>query len=99
MKLVRNIPNTSDRTCGCNSWIEHWGKYNTKKYPVNRCAAINGPHDGPIVGAHVRTTNPYDTTAYIVPLCSRHNQVHSSETIEIYDDTSFAVENPAQTCK
>ncbi len=68
--LVENIKDTSGDSCKCGSWLDHWEK--TGGQPSS--CSVEGCSSDPEVGAHIRKHNSSDTTTYIVPFCSEHNQ-------------------------
>ena len=92
---VKNLIGSSDNTCFCGSWLEHWKIYNEggRKNKL-RCSAkdCNGLAE---VGAHVIKYNTNDRSRYIVPLCKACNC--RSDVFDI-GDTPLASANVAATC-
>ena len=92
---VKNINGTSDNTCKCGTWLEHWKKFSGQSLPTycpeTKCI------QKPEVGAHVQRDNSADTSWYIVPLCKTHNG-QTGESIEISDSTKLASANVSETC-
>ena len=65
----KNKNGTSERSCKCGSWKEHWENNSCKPWPLNCCASdCNGIAE---VGAHV--INPNCSGEWIVPLCKGCN--------------------------
>lgn len=91
MAIVKNINGTSDNTCLCGSWINHWRKY-TQKLPV--FCSVNSCNDTDLVGAHVQKDSN-DMSWYIVPLCKSHNK--SATPLDIGNSTLVSA-NRRETC-
>ena len=93
MKL-KNINGTSDNTCKCNSWLEHWKKFSgqaAEYCPAKDCLKKD------LVGAHVqRGGGSADQNWYIYPLCNAHNQ-HTGE-LEVSDAFRLVSANVKETC-
>ncbi|NOR44521.1 MAG: hypothetical protein GQ534_02960 [Candidatus Delongbacteria bacterium] len=90
--IVKNLKNTSDNTCKCNSWIDHWERYtknNAIFCSVQKCV------DQAKVGAHVLKVSSTDKDWYIVPLCYSCNK--SDNNLDI-GSTSLALANVNDTC-
>jgi hypothetical protein len=77
---VKNIPNTSNKTCNCKSWYEHWKK--SSKYDKLICSNVNCKNTEP-VGAHVKKYNSTDLKHYIVPLCKECNNPNNITIMDI----------------
>lgn len=92
---VKNINGTSDNTCKCGSWLEHWKKFIGQPLPTY-CPEIKCTQK-PEVGAHVQKDNSTDSSWYIIPLCKSHNG-QTGGTIEISDGTKLASANVSETC-
>ena len=69
---VKNVSGTSDNTCKCGSWLEHWRKYGGGAIPTYCSEKSCLGKD--LVGSHVQKDGSSDSDWYIIPLCSRHNQ-------------------------
>ena len=91
---VRNVPGTSNRSCKCVSWIDHWHKFSPGAATI--CKA-KGCSRSDIVGAHVKKCNSPDNSEYIVPFCKFHNKQEGC--IEINDFVSLAPANQNFTCR
>ncbi len=92
---VRNINGTSDKTCKCGSWLNHWKKYSSKKLPLFCSAA--GCFEKSTVGAHVLKDNSNDKGWYIIPLCNSHNALQG-ESLTVISTITFVSANVSQTC-
>ena len=92
---VKNIKGTSEKTCNCGSWLDHWTKFSGQQLPQScreiRCA------QKPEVGAHVQKADSTDSKTYIVPLCKTHN-AETDKTLEIMDSTVLVSANISETC-
>ena len=91
---VRNINGTSQNTCKCGSWLDHWTKFSGKSLPQN-CYEIKCTQK-PEVGAHVQKETT-DNNWYIIPLCKKHNGLHG-ETIDVVSTVTFVSANVSDTC-
>ncbi|TSC83714.1 MAG: hypothetical protein G01um101417_448 [Parcubacteria group bacterium Gr01-1014_17] len=92
---VSNINGTSDNSCNCDSWLDHWKNYSDQTLPTY-CQEKSCTKK-PEVGAHVQKDSSYDKNWYIIPLCSEHNhQTHGS--LEVVDSVAFVSANTSQTC-
>jgi hypothetical protein len=92
---VKNINGTSDHTCKCGSWLEHWKKFGGVTAPTY-CPVV-GCLEKVEVGAHVQKDSSSDSSWYIVPLCKTHNG-KTGESIEIADWVSLVSANVSETC-
>jgi len=90
---VKNINGTSQRSCRCGSWLQHWHNYSGQTATICRALGCGNPVSA---GAHVQKDVLYDSSWYIVPFCASHN--HSSGSIEIVAGTVLVSANKSQTC-
>ena len=90
---VKNINDTGDLTCKCDSWLNHWEKFSSKK--VSTCSALHCTNKVD-VGAHVIKCNSNSKEHYIVPLCHHHNQL-DNECFTI-SSASLVSANVSETC-
>ena len=92
---VKNINGTSDNACKCGSWLDHWKKFSSQSVPSfcpeEKCTKK------PEVGAHVQKDSSSDTSWYIVPLCSAHNQ-EKGKSLTISDNVVLVSANVSSTC-
>ncbi len=91
---VRNINGTSDTTCKCGSWLQHWKNYSGQSHPAD--CSVKGCTSKPEVGAHVQKVSQFDNNWYIIPLCSSHNK--STGELEIVDSVKLVSANKRETC-
>ncbi len=91
---VNNIDGTSDNSCNCGSWLDHWENYSGQSMPTY-CSEKNCTKK-PEVGAHVQKDSSYDKDWYIIPLCSGHNKKATS--LEVVDSVVLVSANKSQTC-
>ena len=72
---VKNLSGTGsehyNNPHGYSSWKEFWIAKSGMTWP-NKCSA-SCCHQMPVVGAHVKKVNSFDSSWYIVPLCQRCN--------------------------
>lgn len=94
MKL-NNINGTSDKTCACGSWLNHWKNFGRQSVPVY-CPVIHCLETTE-VGAHVQKDSSTDKSWFIVPLCKKHN-AETGKSIDVSDSTSLVSANVSQTC-
>lgn len=92
---VRNINGTSDNTCKCDSWLDHWIKFGGQSLP-RYCVEVTC-RESPEVGAHVQKDDSTDSSWYIIPLCKRHNG-EQGESLEVSDGTTLVPANVSETC-
>lgn len=91
---VKNVQGTSDKSCSCGSWLNHWKRFSGKAIPIVCATACT---DDATVGGHVQKVGSSDTGTYIVPLCDKHNQ--TTEAMEINESkTPLVSANVSQTC-
>lgn len=92
---VRNINGTSDKTCKCGSWIDHWKKFSGQSIP-EYCPA-EGCLNKSLVGAHVQKDSNSDNNWYIFPLCSTCNN-KKGESLVVSDTYKLVSANVSETC-
>ncbi len=98
MKL-KNINGTSQTTCACGSWLNHWKKFSGQSVTYCPCKEPrpNGCLRKDLVGAHVQKADSPDNKWYIFPLCSVHNQ--SMGVLEVSDNYKLVSANKKETCE
>ena len=94
MRIV-NINGTTDNTCKCGSWLNHWKKFSGDSLPVH-CPEQSCTQK-PGVGAHVQKESPTDKSWYIVPLCKKCNG-KMGESLNISDSVKLVSANVSNTC-
>ncbi len=94
MAKVKNINGTSNNTCKCGSWLQHWEKYSGLK--ANWCSEINCLEKENLVGAHVQKADAIDTNWYIIPLCKSHNA--DTEEMNVMISNTLVLANIKLTC-
>jgi len=95
---VINVPNTANLRCACDSWKDHWMKFNPNGLAAmlqDNCSAVGcaGKFEH---GGHVRLSG--DTTVYIVPLCASCNSSENTKPYFIHEHVSMVPANPRVTC-
>lgn len=92
---IRNINGTSDTTCRCGSWLNHWKNFSGQTLP-SYCPA-NGCLNKDLLGAHVQKGGEsLDQKWYIYPLCGSHNK-HTGE-LQVSDGYKLVSANRKETC-
>jgi len=92
---VKNINGTSQKTCKCGSWLDHWKNFSGQSLPTY-CPAV-GCLEKAEVGAHVQKDSPTDSSWYIVPLCKKHN-AETGKSLDIGDWVKLVSANVSETC-
>ena len=92
---VNNINGTSQNTCKCGSWLDHWKKFSGQSLPTY--CPVSGCYQKPEVGAHVQKDSSTDSSWYIVPLCKTHNG-EKGKSLSIGDYTTLVSANVSETC-
>ena len=92
---VKNINGTSDNTCKCGSWLDHWKRFSGQSVPTycpeEKCT------QKPEVGAHVQKDSSTDDSWYIIPLCKTHNG-ETGKSLTVSDSVTLASANVSKTC-
>lgn len=94
---VTNINGTSDNTCKCDSWLEHWEKFNSAGQKIPKYCPTKTCLNKPEVGAHVQKDSITDESWYIIPFCSICN-AQTDKSLEVIDSISLASANVSETC-
>jgi hypothetical protein len=94
MKL-NNINGTSDRTCSCGTWLDHWKNFSGMRLPT--CCPETFCVQEPEVGAHVQRDDATDKNWYIVPLCKKHN-AETGKSITVSHSVGLVSANVKETC-
>ena len=92
---VKNINGTSQNTCKCGSWLDHWKNFSGQSLS-NYCSEKNCT-EKPGVGAHVQKDSYADSNWYIVPLCKTHNG-ETGKSLDIVDSVKLVSANVSETC-
>lgn len=66
-----NVKGTSNVSCPCGSWKDHWLNHSGKSWP-STCIVV-GCSNSPSLGAHVK--NPAVSGNLIAPMCADCNQL------------------------
>lgn len=91
---VKNINGTSDNSCQCTSWLEHWRIFggDNKSVTCSKNFCVKKAD----VGAHVQKSNNGTNKWYVIPLCYEHNK-ESGEMV-VSENTVFVSANVSETC-
>lgn len=93
MKL-KNINGTSDNSCRCGSWLDHWKKHSGQSVHICPVAYCLKKAE---VGAHVQKHSSSDNSWYIVPLCKSHN-AEKGKSVDVIGTVTLVSANVGQTC-
>ena len=91
---ITNIDGTTQNTCSCGSWLDHWKKFSGQSImycPVEFCLEKD------LVGAHVQKVSLTDHKWYIIPLCQRHN-AEKAKSLTVSDSYRLVSANISETC-
>lgn len=89
----KNKNGTSDRSCYCGTWKQHWINYSKKNWPL--ICSVKGCSNSAEVGAHVYNTN-ISKKEYIVPMCKSCNRL--TEEFYLNKDVVLVNANVSETC-
>jgi len=92
---VKNINGTSQNTCKCGSWLQHWKNHSGQSLP-SYCPETSCLQK-PEVGAHVQKDNSADNSWYIIPLCKTHN-AETGKSLTVSDSIVLVSANVSKTC-
>ena len=91
---VKNINGTSQSSCKCGTWLNHWKRFSGATAPtycpVKDCLKKD------LVGAHVQKDSSFDRDWYIVPLCSGHNG-QTGSALDVADHVTLVPANVSET--
>ncbi|MCD8214649.1 MAG: hypothetical protein LUC97_03245 [Clostridiales bacterium] len=96
--LWRNVRGSDEfKDYNCGTWKQHWVNYNISKQEwPDKCSRV-GCENKAEVGAHVRNHEHFGRAMYIIPLCSKCNQIYDDD-LTIKRDVAFAPASKARTC-
>ena len=92
---ITNINGTTDTTCKCVSWLQHWKNFSGQSVPTY--CPVTACMKKDLLGAHVQKADSTDNKWYIYPLCSEHNK--STGTLEVSDTYKLVSANKKETCE
>jgi hypothetical protein len=90
---IKNIAGTSQATCRCGSWLNHWLKYSG--WPSVEGCSVKYCTNKDIVGAHVQEIGG-DGTWRILPLCAKCNA--ADEELETSEFRPLVLAGTVLTC-
>lgn len=88
-----NKKGTSNRSCGCGTWKNHWSNSSDKSWPSD-CSKKDCTNT-PVLGAHIY--NSKVTGEQIVPFCDSCNKL--SETFSLNVGVVLIPANKSKTCE
>lgn len=83
---------TSNRTCTCGTWKQHWINFSNKEWP--KSCSVKGCTNNATLGAHV--INKTVSGEKIVPMCSSCNS--QSYEFSLKGATGIPSANISKTC-
>ena len=89
----KNKKGTSDRSCKCKTWKQHWINNSGKLWP-NKCS-IRGCDNSATLGAHI--INSEVDGEKIVPACDSCNKL--SDKFSLKGGTILVSANKSKTCE
>lgn len=89
----KNKKGTSNRTCNCGSWKNHWINVSKEKWP--EICSILGCNNSATLGAHI--INSDVRGEYIVPACDSCNQL--SCEFDLKSGIILVSANKQKTCE
>lgn len=93
---VKNLNNTSGKSCSCGNWTKHWASYSGAQFWPKKCGTKSCNND-PAVGAHVREVGTGNPLHYIVLLCRPCNNRFGQE-LELESYVKLVRANIRETC-
>lgn len=88
-----NKRGTSDKTCVCGTWMQHWLNETGKPWPAE--CSVDGCKNKPTLGAHIMHTAVAGER--IVPMCDSCNGLIRSFTLK--GGVTLPSANKAITCE
>lgn len=92
---IYNTNGSTDVTCQCGSWLQHWLYYGGETLP-DICPEADC-FEPPEVGARVQKDSRPDGPWFIIPLCRKHNAL-TGESLEVSDYIALASADVNDTC-
>jgi len=89
----KNKNGTSDRSCKCGSWKQHWVNNSGKSWPI--CYSIENCNNYATLGAHIINSNV--TGEKIVPACDPCNKL--SYEFNLKGGVTVVSANKSDTCE
>ena len=91
----KNKKGTTNRSCKCGSWKQHWINFSGKPWPT-KCS-ISGCNGTADVGAHIINSDEDVHGEYIVPACYSCNQVDGE--FDLKEHVTLVSANKQNTCE
>lgn len=88
----KNKVGTSDRSCSCGSWKQHWINNSGKQWPVY--CSVTGCSNRATLGAHIYNSNAEGE--WIAPMCDSCNK--NSNEFSLTGGITLVPANKAKTC-
>lgn len=89
----KNKNGTSNRSCKCGSWKQHWINNSDESWPTE--CSILGCNNSPTLGAHVINSNV--SGEYIIPACDSCNKLSSE--FDLKGGITLISANKQKTCE
>lgn len=91
----KNKKGTSNRSCSCGSWKQHWVYGSGKSWPAKCC--ISGCSNSATLGAHIINSSSSVCGEYIVPACDSCNKLSSE--FSLMGGITLVSANMQKTCE
>lgn len=91
-KNWKNKVGTSNRSCKCKTWKQHWLNGSNNSWP-NVCS-ISGCSNTPTLGAHIINSNV--SGERVIPACDSCNKL--SDEFNLKEGVILVLANKSKTC-
>lgn len=88
----KNKSGTSDRSCACGSWRQHWINNCSKEWP--KYCSVDGCTNKATLGAHIYNSNA--AGEWIAPFCESCNK--RNDEFSLKGKTTLVSANKNKTC-
>lgn len=88
----KNKVGTSDRSCTCGSWKQHWKNISGEEWPT--FCSVDGCYNKATLGAHIYNSNA--SGEWIAPMCDSCNKL--SGEFSLKRETTLVPANQSKTC-
>lgn len=88
----KNKSGTSDRSCSCGSWKQHWINNSGKEWPTY--CSVDGCSNRATLGAHIYNSNA--DGEWIAPMCESCNKINREFSLK--GKITLVPANKSKTC-
>lgn len=89
----KNKKGTSERSCNCGSWQQHWINNSSESWPSN--CSVKGCTNTATLGAHIINSN--ESGEKIIPACDSHNKLE--DEFDLKGGIILVSANKSKTCE